>query len=161
MTEPPDFERLFRSIARTAVHLEMRDDYGGSSPAFAAWRERRPYDRTPTTCGSSAKTSAALGTANRETTARTGSTSSKRWPGRTTGEPRPPATATASSGPGSACPGKAPSHRHGPTCKPPGPGRSRAGRPRQTRPTSTAPKRGLAIHGDVIRPAAASAVVGG
>jgi hypothetical protein len=46
MTEPPDFERLFRSTARTAAHLEMRDDYGGSSPAFAAWRERRPYDRT-------------------------------------------------------------------------------------------------------------------
>ena len=46
MTEPLDFERLFRSTARTAVHLEMRDDYGGSSPAFAAWRERRPYDRS-------------------------------------------------------------------------------------------------------------------
>jgi hypothetical protein len=46
MTEPPDFERLFRSAARAAVHLEMRDDYGGSSPAFAAWRERRPYDRS-------------------------------------------------------------------------------------------------------------------
>jgi hypothetical protein len=46
MTEPPDFERLFRSAVRAAVHLEMRDDYGGSSPAFAAWRERRPYDRS-------------------------------------------------------------------------------------------------------------------
>jgi hypothetical protein len=46
MAEPPDFERLFRSAARVAVHLEMRDDYGGSSPAFAAWRERRPYDRS-------------------------------------------------------------------------------------------------------------------
>lgn len=46
MTEPPDFERLFRSTARTAAHLEMRDDYGGSSPAFAAWREHRPYDRS-------------------------------------------------------------------------------------------------------------------
>ncbi len=46
MTEPPDFERLFRSTARSAAHLEMRDDYGGSSPAFAAWRERRPYDRS-------------------------------------------------------------------------------------------------------------------
>ena len=46
MTAPPDFERLFRSTARTAAHLEMRDDYGGSSPAFAAWRERRPYDRS-------------------------------------------------------------------------------------------------------------------
>lgn len=46
MTEPPDFERLFRSTARTAAHLEMRDDYGGISPAFAAWREHRPYDRS-------------------------------------------------------------------------------------------------------------------
>ena len=46
MTEPPDFDRLFPSVARSAVHLEMRDDYGGSSPAFAAWRESRPYDRS-------------------------------------------------------------------------------------------------------------------
>src|SRR5216683_1398383 len=40
MAEPPDFDRLFRSVARSAVHLEMRDDYGGSSPAFAARRAR-------------------------------------------------------------------------------------------------------------------------
>jgi hypothetical protein len=46
MAEPPAFDRLFRSVARSAVHLEMRDDYGGSSPAFAAWREHRPYDRS-------------------------------------------------------------------------------------------------------------------
>jgi uncharacterized protein DUF6879 len=46
MAEPPDFERLFRSATRAAVHLEMRDNYGGSSLAFAAWRERRPYDRS-------------------------------------------------------------------------------------------------------------------
>ena len=46
MTEPPDFDRLFRSVDRSAVHLEMRDDYAGSSPAFAAWREQRPYDRS-------------------------------------------------------------------------------------------------------------------
>lgn len=46
MTELPDFDRLFRSVERSAVHLEMRDDYGGISPAFAAWRERRPYDRS-------------------------------------------------------------------------------------------------------------------
>jgi hypothetical protein len=46
MTEPPDFDRLFRSVTRSAVHLEMRDDYGASSRAFAAWRERRPYDRS-------------------------------------------------------------------------------------------------------------------
>jgi hypothetical protein len=46
MAELPDFDRLLRSVARSAVHLEMRDDYGGSSPAFAAWRERRSYDRS-------------------------------------------------------------------------------------------------------------------
>jgi hypothetical protein len=46
MAELPDFDRLFRSVIRSAVHLEMRDDYGDSSPAFAAWRERRPYDRS-------------------------------------------------------------------------------------------------------------------
>jgi hypothetical protein len=46
MAEPPDFDRVFRSVARSALHLEMRDDYGGSSSAFAAWRERRPYDRS-------------------------------------------------------------------------------------------------------------------
>jgi len=46
MTEPPDFDRLFRSVTRSAVHLEMRDDYGPGSRAFAAWREHRPYDRS-------------------------------------------------------------------------------------------------------------------
>ena len=46
MTEPPDFDRLLQSVARSAAHLEMRDDYGVGSPAFAAWRERRPYDRS-------------------------------------------------------------------------------------------------------------------
>jgi hypothetical protein len=46
MAEPPDFDRLFRSVTQSAVHLEMRDDYGGNSQAFAAWRERRPYDRS-------------------------------------------------------------------------------------------------------------------
>jgi hypothetical protein len=46
MAEPPDFDRLFHSATRSAVHLEMRDDYSGSSPAFTAWRERRPYDRS-------------------------------------------------------------------------------------------------------------------
>jgi hypothetical protein len=46
MAEPSEFDRLLHSAARSAVHLEMRDDYGGSSPAFAAWRERRPYDRS-------------------------------------------------------------------------------------------------------------------
>jgi hypothetical protein len=46
MTEPPDFDRLFRSVTRSAVHLEMRDDYGPGSRAYAAWRERRSYDRS-------------------------------------------------------------------------------------------------------------------
>jgi hypothetical protein len=46
MTEPPDFDRLFRSVTRSADHLEMRDDYGAGSPAFAAWREHRQYDRS-------------------------------------------------------------------------------------------------------------------
>jgi hypothetical protein len=57
MTEPLDFDRLFRSVARSAVHLEMRDDYGGSSPAFAAWRGHRPYDR----CGPDAAWHALVG----------------------------------------------------------------------------------------------------
>lgn len=46
MTEPPDFDRLLGSVTRSAAHLEMRDDYGAGSPAFAAWREHRPYDRS-------------------------------------------------------------------------------------------------------------------
>ena len=46
MTEPPDFERLLGTVTRSAIHLEMRDDYGASSRAFAAWREQRPYDRS-------------------------------------------------------------------------------------------------------------------
>jgi hypothetical protein len=46
VTEPPDFDRLLRSVIRSADHLEMRDDYGASSPAFAAWREKRLYDRS-------------------------------------------------------------------------------------------------------------------
>jgi hypothetical protein len=46
MTELPDFDRLFRAVTRSAVHLEMRDDYGPGSQAFAAWREHRPYDRS-------------------------------------------------------------------------------------------------------------------
>jgi len=46
MAEPPDFDRLLRSVTRSAVHLEMRDDYGASSRAFVAWREHRSYDRS-------------------------------------------------------------------------------------------------------------------
>ena len=58
MTEPPDFDRLLHFAARSAIHLEMRDDYGASSRAFAAWREHRPYDRS----GSDAAWHALVGT---------------------------------------------------------------------------------------------------
>ncbi len=46
MTELPDFDRLLGSASRSAVHLEMRDDYGAGSAAFAAWPDHRPYDRS-------------------------------------------------------------------------------------------------------------------
>ena len=46
MTEPPALDLLLRSVERSAVHLEMRDDYGAGSPAFAAWAAGRPYDRS-------------------------------------------------------------------------------------------------------------------
>jgi hypothetical protein len=34
----PEFEQLFRQTRTSAVHLEMRDSYMPSDPAFAAWR---------------------------------------------------------------------------------------------------------------------------
>ncbi len=46
MTELPDFDRLLGSVTRSAVHLEMRDDYGAGSPAFDAWLHHRPHDRS-------------------------------------------------------------------------------------------------------------------
>jgi hypothetical protein len=38
MTRPPAFEELFRDCRRTAVHLEMRDAYMKSDPAFVDWK---------------------------------------------------------------------------------------------------------------------------
>ncbi|WP_208614668.1 DUF6879 family protein [Streptomyces regalis] len=38
MTRPPTFEELFRDCQRTAVHLEMRDAYMKSDPAFIDWK---------------------------------------------------------------------------------------------------------------------------
>ncbi|WP_369173507.1 DUF6879 family protein [Streptomyces sp. R28] len=38
MTRPPTFEDLFRDCQRTAVHLEMRDAYMKSDPAFIDWK---------------------------------------------------------------------------------------------------------------------------
>jgi hypothetical protein len=46
VTELPDFDRLLGSSTRSLVHLEMRDDYGIGSAAFAAWLHHRPYDRS-------------------------------------------------------------------------------------------------------------------
>ena len=37
-TGTPTFEELFRDCQRTAVHLEMRDAYMKSDPAFIDWR---------------------------------------------------------------------------------------------------------------------------
>ncbi|MGW2822168.1 DUF6879 family protein [Streptomyces sp. NPDC001443] len=38
MTSTPTFEELFRDCRRTAVHLEMRDAYMKSDPAFVDWK---------------------------------------------------------------------------------------------------------------------------
>ncbi|MFE2060896.1 DUF6879 family protein [Streptomyces sp. NPDC059467] len=38
MTRTPTFEELFRDCQRTAVHLEMRDAYMKSDPAFIDWK---------------------------------------------------------------------------------------------------------------------------
>ena len=47
MTETvPGFDDLLGAAQRIALHLEMRDTYAGGSPAFAAWRTGRPYDRS-------------------------------------------------------------------------------------------------------------------
>lgn len=40
------FDDLLRSARRRAWHLEMRDSYAGTSPAFAAWMAGHPYDRS-------------------------------------------------------------------------------------------------------------------
>jgi hypothetical protein len=40
-------DELLTSVRKRAWHLEMRDDYAGTSPAFAAWRTGDSYDRDP------------------------------------------------------------------------------------------------------------------
>ncbi|MEV0850032.1 DUF6879 family protein [Streptomyces sp. NPDC049954] len=40
----PTFEELFRSCQRTAVHLEMRDAYMKSDPAFIDWKAGKTLD---------------------------------------------------------------------------------------------------------------------
>lgn len=41
MASETAFEELFRSAARSAVHLEMRDGYMLDDPSFVAWRNDR------------------------------------------------------------------------------------------------------------------------
>ncbi|NEA54377.1 hypothetical protein G3I60_09475 [Streptomyces sp. SID13666] len=38
MTKPPTFEELLASARHSAVHLEMRDGYMTSDPAYIAWQ---------------------------------------------------------------------------------------------------------------------------
>jgi Family of unknown function (DUF6879) len=42
--EQPTFEDLFRTAERSAVHLEMRDGYMASDPAFVDWRAGSRFD---------------------------------------------------------------------------------------------------------------------
>ncbi|MEV4506063.1 DUF6879 family protein [Streptomyces klenkii] len=44
MAGTPTFEELLASARRSAVHLEMRDGYMPSDPAFAAWKTGRLRD---------------------------------------------------------------------------------------------------------------------
>ncbi|WP_331760805.1 MULTISPECIES: DUF6879 family protein [unclassified Streptomyces] len=44
MTRTPAFEDLFRDCQRTAVHLEMRDAYMKSDPAFIDWKAGMTLD---------------------------------------------------------------------------------------------------------------------
>lgn len=44
MAEQPTFEDLFRAAERSAVHLEMRDGYMTSDPAFVDWQAGRRFD---------------------------------------------------------------------------------------------------------------------
>ncbi|MGC5362049.1 DUF6879 family protein [Streptomyces sp. DT24] len=44
MPQLPTFEELFRDCRRSAVHLEMRDGYMKSDPAFVDWSAGRPID---------------------------------------------------------------------------------------------------------------------
>lgn len=42
----PTLKELLAHAQRRALHLEMRDHYGGS-PIYEAWVEGKPYDRAP------------------------------------------------------------------------------------------------------------------
>ncbi|MBC2876222.1 MULTISPECIES: DUF6879 family protein [Streptomyces] len=44
MAQTPTFEELFRDCRRTAVHLEMRDAYMKSDPAFIDWKAGVPLN---------------------------------------------------------------------------------------------------------------------
>ncbi|WP_438293321.1 DUF6879 family protein [Streptomyces sp. HUAS TT7] len=44
MKKVPTFEDLFRDCRRTAVHLEMRDAYMKSDPAFIDWKAGKTLD---------------------------------------------------------------------------------------------------------------------
>ncbi|MFF4951876.1 DUF6879 family protein [Streptomyces chattanoogensis] len=44
MTKAPTFEELFRNCQRSAVHLEMRDGYMRSDPAFIDWAAGKALD---------------------------------------------------------------------------------------------------------------------
>ena len=44
MADEPTFEDLLRSCQRSALHLEMRDLYSTSDPAYLAWQADRHID---------------------------------------------------------------------------------------------------------------------
>ncbi|WP_214413782.1 DUF6879 family protein [Sphaerisporangium fuscum] len=46
MQATPTLDELFNQCQRSALHLEMRDAYGTSSPGYRAWRDGVPFDRT-------------------------------------------------------------------------------------------------------------------
>ncbi|MBB6348767.1 DUF6879 family protein [Nonomuraea muscovyensis] len=46
MNASPTLDELLGRCTRSALHLEMRDGYGYSSPGFRAWRDGKPFDRT-------------------------------------------------------------------------------------------------------------------
>ncbi|WP_240506190.1 DUF6879 family protein [Thermoactinospora rubra] len=46
MNETPTLDELLKRCVRSAMHLEMRDTYGYSSPGYRAWRDGVPFDRT-------------------------------------------------------------------------------------------------------------------
>ncbi|WP_308164866.1 DUF6879 family protein [Nonomuraea sediminis] len=46
MNAAPTLDELLGRCTRSALHLEMRDGYGYSSPGYRAWLEGKPFDRT-------------------------------------------------------------------------------------------------------------------